>query len=147
MDGAMQLVGCKYIAQIFPCTLLVSNSVVSREIWRRKNLLKTILRSFKTSRTRACFFPNCTRNHAITYINMYWFKYIRSMVVLPTKTSKEKLRKQKNWPVKTVLEALTPSCSLMRQTQPMQLILLKKSWWTEEWTAALFMLLFPIFVL
>ena len=69
------------MSQTFSCILLISNSMVSRAILKRRK--KTLVSFSKISNstrlsdscyvevfeklTRACFFPNCTRNHAITY--------------------------------------------------------------------------------
>ena len=44
-------VRCKCIAQIFLCALLISNSVICREIWK-KHALGEVFEKL----TRACFF-------------------------------------------------------------------------------------------
>ena len=69
----------KYIAQFISlCTLLITNIMISHEIWKKHALVgfsKAINSTrpsdscyFEVFESHSCvFFPNCTQNRAITY--------------------------------------------------------------------------------
>ena len=83
MDEALQTRTLNAIAQIISCTLLISNSMISRSIWKKHALVgfsnaTNITRPLDScyfevfeKLTCACFFPNCTRNRAITYTKRF----------------------------------------------------------------------------